>query len=85
VGGAVELAVTADLEKLGDLPAGSRALGAAALAMARILDDRRLVTTQPSAARQLERLMGVLRRDAAPRRGRLRVVQEMTTGPSRTP
>jgi hypothetical protein len=59
-----ELAVRADLDELGDLPAGSGALGAAALAMARILDDRRLVTTQPSAARQLERVDG----GAAPRR-----------------
>jgi hypothetical protein len=40
-------------------------LAAAALQMGRILDDRTLVTTQPSAARQLERFMVVLRRDDA--------------------
>jgi hypothetical protein len=77
--GGVELAVQDELDGLG-VNLGGRALAAAALAMARILDDRRLATTQPSAARQLERLMAVLRREAAPRRGRLQVVQDMIGG-----
>jgi hypothetical protein len=76
--GRVEAAVQADLDGLG-ISVGSNALAAAALQMGRILDDRRLVTTQPSAARQLERFMAVLRREATPKRGRLAVVQEMST------
>jgi hypothetical protein len=76
--GPVVLAVTADLASLGDLT-GWRALAAGALAMARILDDPRQVTTQPSAVRQLMSLMGVLRREAAPRPGRLAAVQALST------
>jgi hypothetical protein len=72
-------AVRADLAALGDLT-GCQALAAAAVAMARILDDRRLVTTQPSAAKQLASLMAVLHRQAAPRSGRLALVQAMTDG-----
>jgi hypothetical protein len=37
------------------------------------------VTTQPSAARQLKRLMAVLRREAAPRRGKLTAVRAMAS------
>jgi hypothetical protein len=78
--GRVEAAVQADLDGLG-ISVGSNALAAAALQMGRILDDRRLVTTQPSAARQLERFMTVLRREATPKRGRLAAVQKMTSRP----
>jgi hypothetical protein len=78
VPGRVEAAVQADLDGLG-ISVGSNALAAAALQMGRILDDRRLATTQPSAARQLERFMAVLRREATPRRGRLAAVQDMST------
>jgi hypothetical protein len=59
-------AVQADIAALGDLT-GYQALAAGAVAMARILDDRRLVTTHPSAAKQLAALRGVASRcgDAA--------------------
>ena len=77
--GPVVAAVQADIAALGDLT-GYRALAAAAVAMGRILDDPRQVTTQPSAAKQLASLLEVLRRAAAPRRGRLAVVQAMTDG-----
>ena len=70
-------AVRADLAGLGDVR-GWQWAAAGAVAMARILDDRRLVSTQPAAAKQLERLMGVLHREAAPKRGRLAAVQKMT-------
>ena len=76
--GRVVAAVQADLETFGDLT-GNQALAAGALAMARILDDPRQVTTQPSAVRQLVSLLEVLRRSVAPRPGRLAVVQDMTT------
>jgi hypothetical protein len=74
--GPVQAAVRADLASLGDLT-GNQALAAAALAMSRILDDPRQVTTQPSAVRQLMALLAALRREVAPKPGRLRVVQEM--------
>jgi hypothetical protein len=75
--GRVVAAVEADLAALGDLTR-YRALAAAAVAMGRILDDPRQVTTQPSAAKQLTSLLEVLRREAPPRPGRLRAVQAMT-------
>jgi hypothetical protein len=77
--GAVVAAVRADLAALGDL-AGWRAIGEAAVAMARILDHPGAVTTQPAAARQLMSLLDTLHRSAAPKRGRLAVVQAMTNG-----
>ena len=70
-------AVQADIAALGDLT-GYRTLAAAAVAMGRILDDPRQVTTQPSAAKQLASLLAVLQRQAAPRTGRLALVQAMT-------
>jgi hypothetical protein len=75
--GPVVAAVQADLETFGDLT-GCRALAAGAVAMARILDDPRQVTTQPSAAKQLASLLDTLRRSVAPRPGRLQLVQQMT-------
>jgi hypothetical protein len=75
----VVAAVRADIAALGDLT-GYRALAAAAVAMGRILDDPRQVTTQPSAAKQLASLLEVLRRKATPRPGRLALVQAMTDG-----
>ena len=68
----------ADLAAFGDLT-GWQGLAAAAVAMARILDDRRLATTQPSAAKQLASLLATLRANAVPKRSRLAVVQQMTT------
>ena len=75
--GPVVAAVQADIAALGDLT-GYRTLAAAAVAMRCILDDPRQVTTQPSAAKQLASLLAVLQRQAAPRTGRLALVQAMT-------
>jgi hypothetical protein len=72
--GACELATLAELESL---PAASshQALAAAALCMARILDNRLALTTQPSACRQLTQVMVLLRRASAPTRGRLAALE----------
>jgi hypothetical protein len=77
--GPVVAAVQADLATLGDLT-GYRALAAAAVAMARILDSDGNVPTMPAAAKQLASLLDTLRRAAAPRPGRLALVQAMTDG-----
>jgi hypothetical protein len=74
--GPVVAAVQADLASMGDLT-GYQALAAAAVAMARILDSKGCVTTQPSAAKQLVSLLEVLHRRVAPKPGRLRAVQDM--------
>ena len=50
---------------------------AQARALARIMDDRRLSTTQPSANRQLLATMAELRRSSEPRRGRLARIEAM--------
>jgi hypothetical protein len=80
VPGPAERATTLELESL---PASQShlALGQAALAMSRILDDHRLATTQPSAARQLSSLMLTLRRASAAPRGRLAVISKMVERP----
>jgi hypothetical protein len=75
--GRVVAAVQADLAALGDLT-GYQALAAGAVAMARILDSDGNVPTWPSAAKQLASLMAVLHRQAAPRPGRLQLVQAMS-------
>jgi hypothetical protein len=73
-------AVLADIESMGDLR-GRRALAAAAVQMARILDHPGAVTTQPSAAKQLDSLMTSLHKSAAPQRARLQAVQKMSARP----
>jgi len=47
--------------------------------MARILDDPRQVTTQPSAATKFESLMAALHRGAEQRKGWLAEVQSMSS------
>jgi hypothetical protein len=79
--GAVVAAVRADLATLGDLT-GWQYLAAGAISMARILDHPGAVTTQPAAVKQLMSLMDTLHKSAAPQRGRLAVVQEMSRHPS---
>jgi hypothetical protein len=79
--GPVVAAVEADLAGLGDL-GGYQWAAAAAVAMARILDSEGNVPTKPSAAKQLASLMNTLHREAAPRRGRLQVIQQMTDRPA---
>jgi hypothetical protein len=46
--------------------------------MARILDAHRLASTQPAAVKQLASLLEMLHREAAPKRGRLAAVQQMS-------
>jgi hypothetical protein len=75
--GAAELAVLRQVDGL-STAASNPAIVEAALAMARILDDPRQVTTQPSAAAKLESLIGVLMRGAERRQGRLALVQSMS-------
>jgi hypothetical protein len=75
--GAVETAVQRELESLS--AAESRpGLCAGILAMARILDDARLATTQPSAARQLVQGLDRVRAASVTRGGKLAVVAAMT-------
>jgi hypothetical protein len=74
--GPVVAAVRADVDRLG-VRESQRALCAAAEAMARILDNPLLATTQPSACGKLMQIMTELHKSAAPQRGRLAVVQQM--------
>jgi hypothetical protein len=53
-------------------------LAAAALALARILDNPKALSTQPAAARQLVAILGTLSKRTQ-RRGKLAVVKSMTT------
>jgi hypothetical protein len=70
-------AVSAELEALGSHPRPG--LAAAALAMARVLDNPRAVSTQPAATKVLASLLDKLRLAAAPgRRGHLAIVRTMT-------
>lgn len=70
--------VAAVKEQLAMLSAAQQELvGAVAVALGKILDDRRLSTTHPSAGKQLVAIMEKLRQASAPKRGRLAVVQEM--------
>lgn len=78
--GRCELALLADIERLG-VRESQPALCAAAEQMCRILDDRRQVTTQPSACGKLLVIMSALHKEAAPRRGRLAVIQQMSHSP----
>ena len=69
-------AVRASIDRLG-VRESEPALCAAAEAMAAILDDRLLATTQPSAAGKLLTIMVALRKAAEPRHGRLAAVEAM--------
>ena len=73
----VEAAVLAEVQALGSSPRPG--LVAAAIAMARILDNPKAVSSQPPAARMLTSLLDKLRSASAQgRRGRLAVVRTMT-------
>jgi hypothetical protein len=73
----VEAAV--ELELAG-LPAAAErpGLAAAALALARVLDNPRAMSPHPPAARVLARLLDELRKPAQSRRGGSKVVRAMT-------
>ena len=75
--GAVVAAVRADLARLGEV--SSQALAAVALVLACDLDNAGLGTSHAALARQLAAVLETLRKSAAPKRGRLAVVQQMTT------
>jgi hypothetical protein len=77
--GRVEAAVSAEI---GQLSARVKHVGLVenALAMARILDDRRLVTTHPSASRQLTASLSKLWSLSVGRSGKLETVAAMAAG-----
>ena len=75
--GPAERAVIEDTAGL-STASSNRALVEGALAMARILDDYRQVTTHPSALRQLSAAMAELKRGAEKKQGRLAAVQAMS-------
>lgn len=62
----MEQAVLRDVEELGELPAGSGALVASALALARELDVRNSATSKSMCARALREAMDRLRELAPP-------------------
>jgi hypothetical protein len=66
--------------ELGGLPAAEArpGLAAAALAMGRILDNPRVPSAKPGAARQLGRLLDELRKPVPGGRGGLKLVRAMT-------
>jgi hypothetical protein len=72
--------VAAVKEQLAMLSAAQQepVMGAVAVALGKIVDDRRLSTTHPSAGKQLVAIMEKLRQASAPRRGKLAVVQALT-------
>jgi hypothetical protein len=73
--GVVE-AVSLEIDGLGaNLRPG---LAAAALALARILDNPRAVSTQPAAAAQLVNILGQLRKSASGAKPKLAAVRQMT-------
>jgi len=75
--GRVEMAVATELE---GLPAADSrpGLAALALAMGRVLDHPRALSSKPAAARQLARFLDDLHKGSAARRGGLSVVRQMT-------
>lgn len=75
--GPVEAGVWSELAGLAEARPG---LAQAALAMARLLDNNRALSSQPAAAKVLASLLDKLRSSSAPgRRGNLAVVRDMTT------
>jgi hypothetical protein len=78
--GPCERATAAELETLPGAQT-HQASAAAALCMARILDNRLALTTQPSACRQLSQVMATIRKASAAPRGRLAVIAKMVERP----
>jgi hypothetical protein len=75
--GRVELAVRAEIDMIPG--ADSRpALAASAIAMGRVLDDWRVVTTWPSAQRRLMAALDALRTAGAPRTAKLATVAALS-------
>jgi hypothetical protein len=84
--GAVERAVKAELKTLSSA-AQKPSLAAAAIAMAKILDDHTLATSHPSSARQLNLAMQALRATAKPdfKTSVGRIARASIAGPDREP
>lgn len=82
--GAVEIAVEAELATLSSA-ALKPSLAAAAIAMAKILDDPTLATSHPSSARQLNLAMAALRASARPdfKTSVARIARASIAGPDR--
>jgi hypothetical protein len=74
----VELAVVAEVEMIGDAVERRPALVASAIAMGRVLDDWRLVTTWPSAQRRLQAALDELHAASAPNTGKLATVAALS-------
>lgn len=81
VAGRVELAVAQELGGLAQ-SAARPGLVAVALALARVLDNPRAVSAQPSAAGKLKQILGELHKGVGVRSSRLALVRGMTTGDS---
>ncbi len=77
VGGSVVAAVLAELETLA-ATASRPGLAAGAVSMAKILDDRKLSTTHPSAQRQLAQTLDRLRNASHTAKGKLASVIDMS-------
>jgi hypothetical protein len=75
--GAVEAAVAGEIEQLG--PHRRPGVAAVALALARILDNPKAVSTQPPAAGQLVHAMNTLRKSATGAKPKLASVRAMTS------
>jgi hypothetical protein len=74
--GAVESAVALEIDELG--PHQRPGLAAGALAMARILDNPKAVSTQPAAAAKLAQILETLRRTSTATKPKLASVRQMT-------
>jgi hypothetical protein len=76
-GGVVEAAVQAEIDALGSDRGG---LKATAVALAKILDNPKAISTQPAAAAKLADILGELRKNSTGRRSKLAEVRSMTRG-----
>jgi hypothetical protein len=76
--GRVTAGVKEEIAMLGDVAERWPGLVESAVAMAAILDDPRLATTQPSAQRRLQAVLDQLHDRAPARNGHLRIVADMS-------
>jgi hypothetical protein len=78
----VAAAVQSEIDALGS--AARPGLAAAALALARILDNPKAVSTQPAAAAKLSDLLEQLRKNSNGRKSKLATVRAMTSANAKT-
>lgn len=79
--GAVEAAVQQEIEGLGSDRAG---LKQTVLALARIMDNPKAISTQPAAAAKLADMLETLRKSADVRKSKLASIRSMTSGNAKT-